>query len=88
MRKYKTSFDERGLQFHLENNVYPVLTKRTVEGILDLVERFNKGELSLQDKIPTGVTGSGIETTDFTIADMFEDLKIDIEIDGEDGGDI
>ena len=79
MGKYKTSHDAAGLQWHLEHNVTPVLTKRTIEGLLNLVSRFNKGELSLDDNIPSGVTDLGVEITEFTIGEMFEDLKIEVE---------
>jgi hypothetical protein len=67
----KTIADNSLLEWHLQNNVMPLLSKPTIDKILHTVTEFNEGKLKLRDKI--------FKDAPVTIAEMFEDLKIEVE---------
>lgn len=67
----KTSHTAEQIKWHLENNVMPKLNPKAIEGILETVNDFNTGKISLDDEIKKG---SGV-----SVRDMFEDLQIEIE---------
>jgi hypothetical protein len=66
----KTIADKSQLDWHLQNNVMPLLSKPTIDKILHTISEFNTGNLKLTDKI--------FKDAPVTVGEMFEDLKIEI----------
>ncbi|MEI6487730.1 MAG: hypothetical protein WCP52_02140 [Bacteroidota bacterium] len=67
----KTTHSNSELQWHLENNVVPKLSEAAITGILNTIDSFNSGKLTIEIEVKEG---AGI-----SVGEMFEDLKIDIE---------
>ena len=67
----KTTHRNSELQWHLENNVMPKLSGVAITGILNTVDSFNSGKLTIESEI---IEGAGV-----TVGKMFEDLRIEIE---------
>jgi hypothetical protein len=65
----QTVFAKSELRWHLTNNIVPALNQVAITRILELVDRFNEGEIELFDVDP----GTGLE-----VAEIFEDLRIDV----------
>lgn len=65
----QTVFAKSELKWHLHNNVFPALNQVAITRILELVDRFNEGEIELYDVDP----GTGLE-----VCIIFEDLRIDV----------
>lgn len=57
------------IRFHLEYNVLPTLTEKTVKDIIETLKRFESGELSLGDEI--------VKDSKVTVADLLEDMKLE-----------
>lgn len=73
----KTAHTSEAINWHLQNNIMPKLTTKTINAILEEVEQFNKGEKYLYSFIgsPTITEQAGEHVT---LGEMFDDLKIDI----------
>lgn len=67
----KTIHSNSELQWHLKNNVLPKLSEAAITGILNTVDSFNSGKLTIESKIKEG---AGV-----TVGEMFEDLRIEVE---------
>ena len=59
------------LQYHLENNILDRLNPDVIQNIIQVVNQFNNGEISLQDEI---FDGAGV-----SVGQMFDDLKIEVK---------
>lgn len=59
---------ESNLRWHLENNVMPSLTPKTVDSIIDTLTDYKAGNKSLDDHVN--------EFTTVTIGELMEDLRL------------
>lgn len=67
----KTTHTNSELEWHLQNNVLPKLSEGAITGILNTIDSFNSGKLTLENEIKEG---AGV-----TVGEMFEDLRIEVE---------
>ena len=67
----RTTHNNSELEWHLQNNVMPKLSEAAINGILNTIDSFNSGKLTLESEIKKG---AGV-----TVGEMFEDLRIVVE---------
>ena len=67
----RTTHNNSELEWHLQNNVMPILSEAAINGILNTVDSFNSGKLTIESEIKEG---AGV-----SVGEMFEDLRIEIE---------
>lgn len=61
-----TAYQTDAIIFHLNHNIFPPLHTPTINKIVAVIEQFNAGKLTKQDKV------NGI-----TVEELFNDLKIE-----------
>jgi len=66
----KTVHDLANIAWHLQNNVWPPLTEKAVNGIIAVLKELNEGKTTVYDEIAEGAS--------VCILDMCGDLKIDL----------
>ncbi len=67
----RTTHNNSELEWHLENNVIPKLSEAAISGIINTIDSFNSGKLTIESEIKKG---AGVN-----VGEMFEDLRIEIE---------
>jgi hypothetical protein len=67
----KIPYTESALRWHLESNILPQLSPKVVDNIIETCNKFNNGEIGLNDQIAPNAK--------CTVGEMFEDMKIDLE---------
>ena len=67
----RTTHNILELEWHLQNNVLPKLSNAAISGIINTVDSFNSGKITMESEVKKG---AGV-----TVGEMFEDLRIEIE---------
>ena len=67
----KTVHELSAIRWHLETNIFPKLNNSAINGIIDTLERFNKGEIGLTHQIR--------QNTSVTVGEMCDALKIELK---------